>query len=207
MTEPTEIYEFNPRIFCLVGPSGVGKTTLLRRAVQKFEDASDFYPLAEVVSTTTRQPRAGEVEGVDYHFIDDELAAEYIETGKYIEHVEYHGNTYGYLAADFAKELVEDQNVIVIVERHGLLKLHEVFGDRIVSILITPPGDSEDEKVDTLRKRLMKTRTRAEAEARIGTLSDELKEQGFDHVLINDSLTEATGALCAIIRKESTHGY
>lgn len=217
MSEEVEIvpiHELDPKVFCLVGPSGVGKTTLQRAAVQKFVQLperadglprSDFPALQMIVSTTTRDPRDGEEEGVDYFFLNEKESQQLLDDGAYIEHIEYHNNRYGFLRSHFDDGLAEeDRNLIVVVERHGLAILKEEYGDLIVPVLIVPPGGSTQDKVDLLHERLIESRGQEQADARLPTMEAELDRKGFEHILVNDDVSEAVDELCAIIRRQST---
>lgn len=99
--------EFAP--FVLVGPSGVGKGTLIKKMTAEFPNAFGFS-----VSTTTRKPRPGEVDGKDYHFVDSDHMHQQIEAGKFIEYAKVHTNMYGTSAA--ALEAVESQKKIAILD-------------------------------------------------------------------------------------------
>lgn len=94
------------------GPSGSGKTTLCRRA-------TDQSLCVYSISCTTRQPRAGEVNGVDYHFLTPEEFADKVEAGAFLEHAEVHGNCYGTLKADILDLLEQGKNVVMDIDVQG----------------------------------------------------------------------------------------
>ncbi len=100
------------------GPSGSGKTTLCRRATDK---GLCVYS----ISCTTRQPRPGEVDGVDYHFLSkDEFAAK-VAAGEFLEHAEVHGNFYGTLKADILDLLVHGKNVVMDIDVQGAQQVRD----------------------------------------------------------------------------------
>lgn len=176
---------FQPKIFCLVGPSGVGKTTLLRFTIGALKLWNPTgVKVREVISTTTRQPRPGERDGVDYLFLNRDEADHYIKSGAYIEHVNYHGNTYGFLRADFESVLNEGYNVLCIVERHGLRCLIEEYGeDRVIGIKVLPSGRTPDQMIESIKSRLNGSgRAPEEIAARLKTVEDEFY-QGGDSIL------------------------
>ena len=94
------------------GPSGSGKTTLCRRAT---ENGLCVYS----ISCTTRRPRPGEVDGVDYHFLTPEEFAAKVEAGEFLEHAEVHGNRYGTLKADIVELLEHGKNVVMDIDVQG----------------------------------------------------------------------------------------
>lgn len=94
------------------GPSGSGKTTLCRRAEA---DGLTAYS----ISCTTRQPRPGEQDGVDYHFLTPELFAQKVAAGEFLEHATVHGNSYGTLKADIIDLLKQEKNVVMDIDVQG----------------------------------------------------------------------------------------
>lgn len=94
------------------GPSGSGKTTLCRRAEA---DGLTTYS----ISCTTRQPRPGEQDGVDYHFLTPELFAQKVAAGEFLEHATVHGNSYGTLKADIIDLLKQGKNVVMDIDVQG----------------------------------------------------------------------------------------
>lgn len=94
------------------GPSGSGKTTLCRRAEA---DGLTAYS----ISCTTRQPRPGEQDGVDYHFLTPELFAQKVAAGEFLEHATVHGNSYGTLKADIIDLLKQGKNVVMDIDVQG----------------------------------------------------------------------------------------
>lgn len=94
------------------GPSGSGKTTLCRRA-----EAEGL--TAYSISCTTRQPRPGEQDGIDYHFLSPEVFAAKVEAGEFLEHATVHGNSYGTLKADIIDLLNQGKNVVMDIDVQG----------------------------------------------------------------------------------------
>jgi len=120
------------KLLTLTGPSGSGKTTLLNRLVAD-------HGFKAAVSHTTRQPRAGEVDGVDYHFITGEKFNEMFYAGEFLEHVSFKGNLYGVSKRAVVPDNPED-HIVIIVEPHGLRqiqdKLEDDGGDKIISVYL-----------------------------------------------------------------------
>jgi guanylate kinase len=181
-------------VYCIIGPSGVGKTTLRERAVPCISN------LRAGLSTVSRDPRPGEVDGVDYHYVEPDVMRNDIAEGQYIEHVEYHGNLYGFRKDTFETPFSEGCDVMVIIERHGLELLKEYFADSDVtvwSLLILPPD------LDTVETRMRCDALRSESliQKRLATVRQETLAtwSKFDSVLVNRDLSEAVLNLKTII--------
>jgi guanylate kinase len=128
------------KLYLIVGPSGTGKSTLARALSQK-------HGIPEVISHTTRAPRLGEVEGVNYHFVTREYFIQMRERGEFIEHVEYNGNLYG-SARGAVIALLEKGDATIVVEGHGAEQFKAAFPDDSEVLFLYPPTDEE------LRRRL-----------------------------------------------------
>ncbi len=111
-----------PIIVTITGPSSAGKTVLSKALEQ-----SGFEPL---VSTTTRAPRAGEVDGRDYHFVSKEKFLELLNTGGLIENVEYDSNYYGVQAAVAERAFQQGKPAVLVAEPHGCQQIHEFCSER-----------------------------------------------------------------------------
>ena len=107
------------------GPSGSGKTTLCRRAEK---DALTAYS----ISCTTRQPRPGEQDGVDYHFLTPEVFAAKVAAGEFLEHATVHGNSYGTLKSDIIDLLQAGKNVVMDIDVQGAASIR-ACDDAIIS--------------------------------------------------------------------------
>jgi guanylate kinase len=181
------------RVFVITGPSGVGKGTLIR-------DLRERVPGLELsVSATTREPRGGESEGVDYRFLSaDEFAAR-AEAGDFLEHATFSGNRYGTLRSEIERTLDAGSSVVLEIEVQGARQVRAAMGDEAVLIFIAPPDPS------ALRERLAGrgTDSMEAIERRLETAKQELEAaQEFKHVVVNDDLGRALGELEAIVRDE-----
>ena len=183
------------RVFVITGPSGVGKGTLIR-------DLRERVPGLELsVSATTRDPREGESDGVDYHFLSREEFAERAETGDFLEHATFSGNRYGTLRSEIERTLDAGSSVVLEIEVQGARQVRAAMGDEAVLIFIAPPDPA------VLAERLSGRGTdSAEAiERRLETAKAELEsQQEFKHVVVNDDLDRAADELEAIVRDELT---
>ncbi len=149
-------------------------------------------------SVTTRQPRPGEVDGVDYFFVDQNRFDEMVRRNELLEHAVYVSNSYGTPAEYVEKQLEKGMNVILDIEIQGASQVHANRPEAIM-IFIIPPS------IDELRKRLSGRGTENEdtIEARIRRAVQECREADFyDYIIINDDLAKASDELSAIIDAE-----
>lgn len=181
------------RVFVITGPSGVGKGTLIR-------DLRGRVPGLELsVSATTRDPRQGEEDSVDYHFLSGEDFAERAEAGDFLEHATFSGNRYGTLRSEIERTLKAGSSVVLEIEVQGARQVRAAMGEEAVLIFIAPPDPA------VLRERLSGRGTDSEEaiERRLETAKQELEaKQEFKHVVVNERLEDAAGALEEIVRSE-----
>jgi guanylate kinase len=181
-----------PKVFVITGPSGVGKGTLIRGLLERVPE------LELSVSATTRAPRPGEEDGVDYHFLTPGQFEARVAAGDFVEHATYSGNRYGTLRSELERRLRSGAGVVLEIEVQGARQVRRAMPDA-VAVFIAPPSR------DALRARLVGRGTDSadEVDARLRTAERELESQPeFGHVVVNDRLEEATGALVSIVRAE-----
>ncbi len=167
-------------LIVLSGFSGAGKGTLVKGLLKKYDE----YALS--VSMTTRAPREGERDGVEYFFTTREKFEETIVNNGLVEYALYCGNYYGTPRAYVEEQLAAGKNVILEIEIQGALKIKEKFPDSLL-IFVTPPSGAE------LKRRLEKRGTEsAEVIARRLARAAEESEgiEAYDYIVINDSLEE-----------------
>ena len=179
------------RLIVFSAPSGCGKGTMLEEILkdQRF---------AVSVSATTRAPREGEKDGVNYHFLTREDFEQRIADGKFIEHAEYCQNLYGTLVSEVDGRLEQGLNVILEIEPQGAMKIREKRPDAVF-IFVVPPSIGE------LRRRLKKRGTESDEviEERVSKAAWEISQaEKYDYVIVNDALEDAISDFFAVIRGE-----
>ena len=180
------------RHFAVIGPSGVGKSTLIRRILQIFPD------MRLAISCTTRDLRDDEVDGVDYHKLTEDKFSEYLSKDLFAESNPHMDASYGTLRSECD---ITHESVIFDVEVNGANNLKKIFPD-LVTIFISPPS------VEVLRERLQKRVTEGKMAAskvpgRIARYEYEQQfADGFDYHLVNDDLNGCFADLAGIIAKE-----
>lgn len=179
-----------PRVFVVTGPSGVGKGTLIRTLLERMPE------LELSVSATTRDPRPGELDGVDYHFLSDPEFDKRVLAGDFVEHASYSGRRYGTLRDELDRRLRRGVPVVLEIEVQGARQIRETMPEA-VQVFIAPPSE------ESLRTRLVGRGTDApeQVEARLATAREELRAQReFSHVIVNDRLEDAVAALAELVR-------
>lgn len=178
------------RLFVVSAPSGAGKTTLCRGLREHFGD------IAYSVSFTTRSPRPGERDGVDYHFISEAEFKDGIENGRWAEWADVYGNHYGTSAAALERTLSAGQNLLLEIDVQGCAQIVERFPEA-VTIFIMPPS------FDALRERLAGRGQDDPAviERRLQAAKQEMNQaHRYRHVIVNDKLETALAELIAVVQ-------
>ena len=177
-------------VFVITGPSGVGKGTLIRTLRERVPE------LELAVSATTRAPRPGEEDGVDYHFLTDDEFEDRVRAGGFVEHARYSGRRYGTLRSELESRGAGGTPVLLEIELQGARQVRRTM-PQAVQVFIAPPSE------DALRARLVGRGTDSpeQVAARLDTAREELRAQGeFGHVVVNDRLEDAVAELEALIR-------
>ena len=175
------------------GPSGVGKNTLLNRFLEQNPS------LKLSISVTTRQPRPGEVDGVNYFFITQEQFLDSVENDDFLEWAQFSGNYYGTKKSYVEKTLARGSNLILEIDTQGALQVKSKISDAVL-IFISPPSLADLEK----RLRGRNTESEEDIQKRLAFVADEMRRAaGFDFTVVNDSIEEALAHLQKIF-DEST---
>jgi guanylate kinase len=177
-------------VLVVAGPSGVGKTTLIKHAMQQHPRWTFS------VSATTRPQREDETEGEDYYFLEEAEFNRRIIAGDFIEYANVFGRMYGTLKSEFNRARQAEAGLLVEIDTVGCLSIHTLFPE-IPIVAIVPPRYSE------LRKRLQGRGTEGAAEItlRVQNAWMELgRMRGFDFVVINDDLERAAAEFSAVVK-------
>ena len=176
-------------LLVLSGSSGVGKGTIIAQVLEKRPE------LYLSVSCTTRAPRPGEVDGVNYYFISREEFQTRIERGEFLEYAEYVGNYYGTSMTVIREKLEKGVDVLLEIEVQGAAKVRERMPEA-VSVFIVPP--SFEELAQRLRGR--GTDSEEKIQKRLETARREAKEiKNYDYIVVNDTVDHAAQEVLAIL--------
>jgi len=178
-------------ILVLSGPSGAGKSTLLNKII---DDVGECY---FSISTTTRAPRDGEVDGVHYFFVSEEEFKKDIEDEMFLEHAYVHGNYYGTSLKPVKQALKDEKLVIFDIDVQGNAIVTNRLGDITTSVFISPPTLSE------LKNRLESRATDSQEviDKRISMAKREIQRiSEYDYLIVNDKLEEAADILKTIAK-------
>ena len=179
-------------LIVISGPSGVGKGTIFHRLLEN--DPS----LTFSVSATTRAPRPGEENGIDYFFLTEQEYEELLEKDQFLEHADVHGNRYGTLVSQVEEKLARGKSVVLDIDPQGARQVMEKRPD-CVSIFLLPPS------VEQLRIRLYNrnTETPEAIERRVNNARAEIAQRNmYQYAVVNDDLELAYEQVQAIITAE-----
>ncbi len=173
----------NNKLLIITAPSGAGKTSVTKHLMQCFPQ------LAFSISAATRQPRANEKDGVDYHFITVEDFQQRIRNDEFIEwEMVYEGKYYGTLKSEIQRIWNKHQTPILDIDVKGAIHVQGLYPTQTLSVFIEPPS------VEELRRRLESrgTETAETLEARVNKAAYEISfKQSFTKVIVNDDLHKA----------------
>jgi guanylate kinase len=180
----------NGTLYIISAASGAGKTTLVSAVLEQLDD------LEVSVSHTTRAPREGEVDGVNYHFVDKDTFEAMVEDSEFIEYATVFGNMYGTSRQHIQEQLLKGKDVILEIDWQGARQIRQLMAD-CRSVYIVPPS------TEALRERLT-SRGKDDEETITRRMQEAISEMShyveFDYLIINDDFDEARDNLTAIIR-------
>ena len=189
----------SPLLVLISAPSGGGKTTLCQQLLAARPD------MTRAVTCTTREPRPGEQDGVDYYFLDAGSFLKRVQSGNFIEHATVHGNCYGVLKSELLSKLREGRDVLLNVNVQGAATIRQraeedpELGAALVSVFLTPPSAA------ILEQRLRRRGTDAPAviQKRLSVARQEVAQwKNFDYLLISTSIEEDLRRILAIVEAE-----
>jgi guanylate kinase len=189
----------SPLLILISAPSGGGKTTLCQQLLAARPDT------ARAITCTTRSPREGERDTIDYYFLDPASFLKRVQAGHFLEHATVHGNSYGTLKSEVLGKLRQGRDVLLNVDVQGASAIRERAQEdaelkrALVSVFLTPPS------VGILEARLRKRGTDSEAviQKRLSVARQEIAQwRHFDYLLISGSISEDLRRMLAIVEAE-----
>lgn len=189
----------NPLLILISAPSGGGKTTLCHRLLAARPD------MTRAVTCTTRAPRAGERDGVDYYFLNAESFLKRVQAGNFLEHATVYGNSYGTLKSEVLGRMRQGQDVLLTVDVQGAATIRErakedqELGNALVSIFLTPPS------IAVLEQRLRKRGTDSAQviQKRLAVARQEIAQwKHFDYLVLSQTIEEDLRRALAIVEAE-----
>jgi guanylate kinase len=186
------------RLFVISAPSGAGKTTLLKQVM------ADVTGLAFSISHTTRKPRVGERDGVDYHFVSRAEFLAMIEEERFLEYAEVHDNLYGTSIDAIGVQLLEGLDVILDIDVQGAAILRDKGQPEATHIFVSPPNITELER----RLRGRGTESEDKIKVRLKNAATEMNAAGeYEYLIINEVVDEAANLLSSIILAERARAH
>jgi guanylate kinase len=179
-------------LYIVSAPSGAGKTSLCNELIDIFPD------LRHSVSYTTRSPRPGERQGVDYFFVSRPEFERMVAAGEFAEWAKVHGNFYGTAVRTLEELCSRGINVILDIDCQGARQLKSLYGDAVY-LFILPPDFAE------LRRRLegRKSDSQEVIEQRLRVAIDEVRESSwYDYIIVNDDFSQAVEKLKSVVIAE-----
>jgi guanylate kinase len=180
------------KIIIISGNSGAGKTTIAKKIVEQIPN------IKKILTCTTRQKRQSEVQGIDYNFVSEEQFKEWIKNDELNEYEKYAGSYYGSLRKDVLELIHSNSIPLFVVESKGALNLSKKFFGSITIFIKAPTMTDLEER---LRKRGDNEEVIKERLKQIP--KEQLRENEFDYVIVNDKLEEAVEKVKKIIMAET----
>jgi guanylate kinase len=189
----------SPLLILISAPSGGGKTTLCQQLLAARPG------MMRAVTCTTRPPRAGERDGVDYYFLNADSFLKRVQAGNFLEHATVYGNSYGILKSEVLGKLRQGNDVLLTVDVQGAATIREKaqddpeLRDALVTVFLTPPS------LAVLEERLRKRGTDSSAviQKRLSVARQEIAQwKHFDYLLLSGSIAEDLRRMLALIEAE-----
>lgn len=195
MSEP----QSKPLLIVISAPSGGGKTTLCKQLL------AENHAMARAVTCTTRPPREGELDGIDYYFLDAASFLKRVQAGNFLEHATVFGNSYGTLKSEVLSKLRQGHDVLLNVDVQGAATIRErakedpELKEALLQVFLTPPS------LAILEARLKKRGTDSPQviAKRLGVAKQEIAQwKNFDYLIISTSIAEDLRRMQSVIEAE-----
>ncbi|MCC6806469.1 MAG: guanylate kinase [Deltaproteobacteria bacterium] len=176
----------------LSAASGTGKTTLGQRLIKRFPQ------IKLSVSYTTRAPRSGEVNGIDYYFVSTSQFEDMVHTNAFIEWAQVHGNMYGTAYSEVSRRLQSGEDVLLDIDVQGGKSIRDRLPDSLLVFLLPP-------SLNELRRRLSSRGTESPEQVQLRLLNARREIEAasiYDYLIVNDDLDKASDALAAVVHVE-----
>ena len=189
----------NPLLVLISAPSGGGKTTIIERLLNARPQ------MTRAVTCTTRPPRHGEHDGIDYYFLDAESFLKRVQAGNFLEHATVYGNSYGILKSEVLSKLRQGKDVVLSVDVQGAATIRDKASEdpelkrALISVFLTPPT------LAVLEERLRKRGTESAAviQKRLSVARQEIAQwKNFDYLLVSTTIQEDLRKMLAIVEAE-----
>jgi len=197
--QPAKAANTAPLLILISAPSGGGKTTVCLQLLAANPD------MTRAITCTTRDPRPGEKDGVDYYFLDANSFLKRVQAGNFLEHATVYGQSYGTLKSEVLGKLRQGKDVLLVVDVQGAAAIREKAQEdpelkrALVSVFLTPPSLADLE----LRLKKRGTDPAATIRKRLGVARQEIAQwKNFDYLLISGSIKEDLRRMLAIVEAE-----
>lgn len=179
-------------LIIISSPSGAGKTTITKKIVEKNQN------IKLSVSLTTRKPRIGEIDGIDYKFVSLKVFKEKVKKNLFLEHAKVFDNFYGTLKSEIFKDLKKGKNILLDIDWQGARQIKKKFTKEFISIFILPPSLTE------LKKRLSKREKNLNfINKRMSKAKREIMHWvEYDYAIVNDDLNNCLSKIENIINSQ-----
>ena len=194
----------SPLLILISAPSGAGKTTVCQQLLLARPE------MCRAITCTTRQPREGEQDGIDYYFLDPETFLKRVHAGNFLEHATVYGNSYGTLKSEVLGKLRQGMDVLLNVDVQGAGAIREQaqadpeLRRALVSVFLTP------QSLGVLEERLRRRGTDAPAvvQKRLAVARQEIAQwTHFDYLLLSSSIAEDLRRMLLIVEAEKMRGH
>jgi guanylate kinase len=182
-------------LFCLCAPSGSGKSTISSLLLKQVNT------IRASISTTTRTPRPGEVNGVDYYFVSADEFEERVRRGHFIEHMTFNGRRYG-IERRNVEDSSDPRDVLFTIDVQGIPVLRDLYGSRVITIFVFPPSFAVLEQRLRARGALSETQISERLEIAKRELPILLSPEFSDFLVINNTLDQSVLDVASIVRSE-----